>query len=301
MRSIRTLGAAGATLLALSSTAAAQTDPLTRAYPDSACSSCAGWNEPQAPVRLHGNTYYVGTRGLASLLITSPEGHVLIDGALPNSAPLILANVRALGFDVRDIRLILNSHAHFDHSGGIAALQRASGARVAASEFSAGVLERGTSVAGDPQHGELFDFPAATNVQRFRDEETLRVGPIALTAHLTPGHTPGGTTWTWRSCDDAGCVDVVYADSHSAISADGFRFSDSPAYPAAVADFERGFRTLEALPCDILVTPHPSGSSLWERLEKGPAGLIDRDACKRYADRGRQGLQRRLQTERGTR
>ena len=301
MRSIRTLGAAGAALLALSSTAAAQTDPLTRAYPDSACSSCAGWNEPQAPVRLHGTTYYVGTRGLASLLITSPEGHVLIDGALPNSAPLILANVRALGFDVRDIRLILNSHAHFDHSGGIAALQRASGARVAASEFSAGVLERGTSVAGDPQHGELFDFPAATNVQRFRDGETLRVGPIALTAHLTPGHTPGGTTWTWRSCDDTGCVDVVYADSHSAISADGFRFSDSPAYPAAVADFERGFRTLEALPCDILVTPHPSGSSLWERLEKGPAGLIDRDACKLYADRGRQGLQRRLQTERGTR
>lgn len=301
MRSIRTLTAAGAALLALSSTAAAQTDPLTRAYPGSACSSCAGWNEPQAPVRLHGNTYYVGTRGLASLLITSPEGHVLIDGALPNSAPLILANVRALGFDVRDIRLILNSHAHFDHSGGIAALQRASGARVAASEFSAGVLERGTSVAGDPQHGELFDFPAATNVQRFGDGETLRVGPIALTAHLTPGHTPGGTTWTWRSCDDTGCVDVVYADSHSAISADGFRFSDSPAYPAAVADFERGFRTLEALPCDILVTPHPSGSSLWERLEKGPAGLIDRDACKRYADRGRQGLQRRLQTERGTR
>lgn len=298
--SIRTL--VGATLLALSNTiAAAQGDPLTRPYPAAACSSCAEWNEPQAPVRLHGNTYYVGTRGLTALLITSPQGHVLIDGALPNSAPLILENVRALGFEVRDIRLILNSHVHFDHAGGLAALQRASGARVAASVPSAPVLERGTSAVGDPQHGILLDFPAVRNVQRFADGETLRVGPVALTAHLTPGHTPGGTTWTWRSCDDAGCLDLVYADSHSPISADGFRFSDSPAYPSAMADFERGFRTLEALPCDILITPHPSGSALWERLERGPAGLIDRDACKRYAVAGRQRLERRLAEERGTR
>lgn len=305
MRSVstRALTAASATLLALWNTAAAAQagDPLTRPYPDSACSSCAEWNQPQAPVRIHGNTYYVGTRGLTALLITSPEGHVLIDGALPNSAPLILENVRALGFDIRDVRLILNSHVHYDHAGGIAALQRASGARVAASVASAPVLERGTSTAGDPQHGVLFDIPRVRSVQRVADGETLRVGPIALTAHLTPGHTPGGTTWTWRSCDRAGCVDLVYADSHSAISAEGFRFTDSPAYPNAVADFERGFRKLEALSCDILITPHPSGSSLWERLARGPQGLIDRQACAQYAARGRQGLARRLQTERGSR
>jgi metallo-beta-lactamase class B len=297
--SVRILTAAGAALLALSSTAAAQGgDPLTRPYPAASCPSCAEWNQPQAPVRLHGNTYYVGTRGLTALLITSPEGHVLIDGALPNSAPLILENIRRLGFDVRDVRLILNSHVHYDHAGGLAALQRASDARVAASVPSAPVLERGTSMAGDPQHGELLGIPPVRNVQRFQDGETLRVGSIAVTAHLTPGHTQGGTTWTWRSCDDAGCVDLVYADSHSAISADGFRYTDSPDYPTAVADFERGFRTLEALPCDILVTPHPAGSSLWERLARGPAGLIDREACKAYAARGRQGLARRLETER---
>jgi metallo-beta-lactamase class B len=299
--SIRTLTVA--TLLAFSHTAAAAQgdDPLTRAYPAERCSSCAGWNEPQAPVRLHGSTYYVGTRGLTALLITSPGGHVLIDGALPNSAPLILQNIRALGFDPRDIRLILNSHAHFDHAGGIAALQRASGARVAASEPSARELEAGASVPGDPQHGELLDFPAVANVQRFADGETLRVGPIALTAHLTPGHTPGGTTWTWRSCDEAGCVDLVYADSHSAISAEGFRFTDSPDYPNAVADFERGFAKLETLSCDLLVTPHPAGSSLWERVARGREGLIDRDACKRYASAGRRQLQRRLEAERGGR
>jgi metallo-beta-lactamase class B len=301
--SVRALTVAGAALLALSNgCAAAQTgDPLTRPYPAVDCASCAEWNQPHAPVRLHGNTYYVGTNGLTALLITSPEGHVLIDGALPNSAPLILQNVRALGFDVRDIRLILNSHVHYDHAGGLAALQRASGARVAASELSAPVLERGTSAEGDPQHGELLDFPPVRNVQRFADGETLRVGPIALTAHLTPGHTQGGTTWTWRSCDGAGCVDMVYADSHSPISAEGFRYTDSRAYPTAVADFERGFRTIEALPCDILITPHPSGSALWERLERGPAALVDRNACKRYAAAGRQRLQRRLEEERGTR
>lgn len=301
--SFRTLTVVGATLLALSTTSAgAQADDaLTRPYPVDDCSSCAGWNEPQAPVRIHGNTYYVGTRGLAAMLITSPEGHVLIDGALPNSAPQILANIRALGFEVDEIRLILNSHVHFDHAGGIAALQRATGARVAASVPSAAVLERGTSAVGDPQHGTLLDFPLVQNVQRFAEGETLRIGPIAVTPHLTAGHTPGGTTWTWRSCDDSGCLDIVYADSQTPISADGFRFSDSPTYPSVVADFTRGFRTLETLPCDILVTPHPGASSLWERLERGPAGLIDRRACSRYAAAGRQQLERRLQAERGTR
>jgi len=302
-KSVRTITVVSATLLALSSSiAAAQTDAaLTRPYSAEDCSSCAEWNEPQAPVRIHGNTYYVGTRGLAALLITSPEGHVLIDGALPSSAPLILENVRALGFEVGDIRLILNSHAHFDHAGGIAALQRASGARVAVSVPSAPVLERGTSTVGDPQHGTLLDFPLVRDVQRFADGETLRVGPIAVTPHLTAGHTPGGTTWTWRSCDDAGCLDLVYADSQTPISADGFRFSDSPAYPSAVADFERGFRTLETLSCDILITPHPGASTLWERLERGPAGLIDRTACQRYATAGRQRLARRLEAERAAR
>lgn len=301
--SVRSLTVASATIFALSSASAhAQTgDPLTRAYSADECSSCAAWNEPRAPFRIHGNTYYVGTQGLTALLITSPQGHVLIDGALPSSAPLIVQNIQALGFDVGEIRLILNSHVHFDHAGGIAALQRASGARVAASVHSAPVLERGTSAAGDPQHGSLLDFPAVPNVRRFADGETLRVGPVAVTPHATPGHTPGGTTWTWRSCDGEGCLDLVYADSHTPISAEGFRFSDSPAYPSAVADFERGFATLEALPCDVLITPHPAASSLWERVERGRDGLIDERACAEYAAAGRRLLQRRLQAERGTR
>jgi metallo-beta-lactamase class B len=298
---LRSLAAAGATLLAVSSAHAQTGDPLTRPYSAEECESCAGWNEPQAPFRIHGNTYFVGTRGLTALLITSPQGHVLIDGALPSSAPLILENIRTLGFDVRDVRLILNSHVHFDHAGGIAALQRASGARVAASGASAPVLERGTSAEGDPQHGILLDFPPARDVRPFADGEVLRVGPIALTPHRAGGHTQGGTTWTWRSCEGDRCLDLVYADSHSAISADGFRYTDSPAYPSARQDFERTFATLEALPCDILITPHPVSSSLWERLERGPAGLVNARACVKYAAAGRRQLQRRLETERGSR
>jgi metallo-beta-lactamase class B len=275
--------------------------PLTRPYPAELCEACAGWNEPQTPFRIHGNTWYVGTRGLAAVLITSPDGHVLIDGGLPASAPLILDNVRALGFEPGDIRLLLNSHAHFDHAGGIAALQRASGARVAASEASAPVLERGRSAPGDPQHGVLLDFPPVAEVQRFADGDTLRVGPIALTAHLTAGHTPGGTTWSWRSCEGARCLDLVYADSQTPISADGFHYSDSADYPGAIADFERGFRTLETLACDVLVTPHPGASSLWDRLAAGPEGLVDPEACRRYAAAGRRQLERRLENERAGR
>jgi metallo-beta-lactamase class B len=301
--SVRTFAAMTAALLALShGVAAAQAgDPLTKPYSAEECSSCAGWSVPRAPVRIHGNTYYVGTRELSALLITSPQGHVLIDGALPNAAPLILDNVRALGFDVRDIKLILNSHVHFDHAGGIAALQRASGARVAASALSAPDLERGNSAPGDPQHGSLLGYPPVKNVRRFAYGDTLRVGPIALTPHQTAGHTRGGTTWTWRSCGEGRCLDMVYADSQSPISADGFRFTDSREYPTAVADFERGYRTLETLRCDVLITPHPAGSALWERLAGERGGLVDREACKRYAATAREQLRRRLETEAKTR
>lgn len=269
-------------------------DPLTEAYSEELCASCAAWNAPSDPFRIFGNTYYVGTEGLASILITSPEGHVLIDGGLPDSAPLIERNVRALGFDVADVQLILNSHAHFDHAGGIAALERASGARVAASPSSAAVMRRGTGGAEDPQQGLLFDFPPVATVEEFAYGEPIALGPLSLTPHATPAHTAGGTTWTWRACEGDECLDLVYADSQTTISAEGYRFSES----ADLASFERGFAVLEELPCDILITPHPGQSSLWERLER-PEGLVDPDLCRRYAQSARERLARRLATEEG--
>src|SRR5688572_23418490 len=154
----------------------------------STCGPCAAWNVAQLPFRIFGNTYYVGVRGLSSILITSSEGHVLIDGGLAESVPTIAASIRALGFRIEDVKLILNSHAHFDHAGGIAELQRLSGAAVAASPWSARVLESGTSPRGDPQFGSLPTMPKIAKVRVIRDGEILRIGPLALTAHFTPGH-----------------------------------------------------------------------------------------------------------------
>lgn len=290
---------AGLALLLPLRAAAQGSDPLTAPYPAERCSACAEWNVPRAPLRLFGNTYFVGTEGLSSLLITSPDGHVLIDGGIPASAPQILRNVQALGFRAADIRLILNSHAHFDHAGGLAAIQRASGARVAATAPSAPVLMRGQSGRDDPQYGALLDFPAVPVTDTVAHGQTLRVGSLALTAHLTAGHTPGGTTWSWRSCDAQQCLDFVYADSQTPVSAEGFRYSDSRTYPTAVADFQRGFALLEQLPCDVLVTPHPAASSLWERVAGGPPRLKEAGGCRRYAASARAQLQRRLEAEAG--
>lgn len=276
-------------------------DPMIAGYAADICPSCAEWNAPQRPFRLFGNIYYVGTRGLSALLVTSPAGHVLIDAGLPNSAPLILENVRSIGFDVDDIELIVNSHAHYDHAGGIAAIQRASGARVAATASSAAVISRGKTGPDDPQHAIAMEYPAARVAEIVNDGGTVRVGALELTAHLTAGHTPGGTSWSWRSCEGARCLNFVYADSQTPVSADGFRFTDSPAYPTAVADFERGFAVLERLPCDVLITPHPAASSLWDRIAAGADGMVDTSACRRYAASARQQLTRRLESEKAQR
>jgi metallo-beta-lactamase class B len=247
----------------------------------------AKWNAPGEPHRVYANTYYVGTEGLGSILITSDQGHILIDGALPESAPLIAANVRKLGFRIEDVKLILNSHAHFDHAGGISELQRLSGAKVAASPWSAQVLEAGTSPRGDPQFGTLPTMPKISRVQKFRDGETLRVGPLALTAHFTLGHTRGGTSWTWTSCENQRCKNLVYADSLSPVSAEGFRFTDSPDYPKAIEDFERSYVALRSFSCGILLTPHPEFS----RAYSGTG------ACSDYANAMHERLQKRIAEE----
>jgi metallo-beta-lactamase class B len=277
-------------------------DSTLSVQPTPGCTSCAEWNAPQQPLRVYGNTYYVGTHGLGAILVTSSEGHVLIDGGLPESAPSIIASIRALGFRVEDIKLILNSHAHFDHAGGIAALQRASGATVAASPWSARVLERGKSLPEDPQYEISIPYQPVHAVRVIADGETLRVGSLALTAHFTPGHTPGGTSWSWQSCDEAGrCLDLVYADSQTPVSADGFSFTHSDTYPSALQDFERGFAVLERLSCDVLLTPHPSASSLWEKIARREQGtkdaLVDSGACKRYAADARTKLAQRVAGE----
>lgn len=266
------------------------------------CPSCAAWNAPQAPFRLHGNSWYVGTGGLSAVLVASDDGLVLIDGGLPQSAPVIAANIESLGFALSDIRWILNSHAHYDHAGGIAALKRLSGADVAATVRGAAALRAGNVPADDPQvgYGEKANaFPPVAEVIELEDGATITVGGIALTLHATPGHTPGGSTWSWRSCEGEDCRDLVYADSVTAVSAPGFRFSNEP---ERLTRFEATFARIEALPCDLIVSAHPSATGLFEKIavRDGRASgtpLLDPQSCRTYAVAGRAWLQKRLAEE----
>ncbi|MFL6254734.1 MAG: subclass B3 metallo-beta-lactamase [Pyrinomonadaceae bacterium] len=272
--------------------------------PASSCANCPEWNKPQQPFRIYGNAYYVGPHGLSSILLTSKGGHVLIDGALPESVPQVVAHIRALGFRIEDVKLIVNSHVHFDHGGGIAELQRLSGARVAASPWSVEVLTKTGVGKGDPQFGSITPVALVPRADTLRDGQTLRVGDIKLTAHFTPGHTPGGTSWTWQSCEDKRCLSLVYSDSMTPVSADGFRFTDSREYPTAVQDFEKSFAFLRSTPCDILLTSHPDASGLWERLEGRQRGarpdpIVSPNACKELAERAAEQLRRRLESEKG--
>lgn len=276
------------------------------------CGPCDRWNEPFEPFRIFGNTYYVGTAGLSAVLIASDDGLILLDGGLPQSAALIDRNIRALGFRTEDVRLIVNSHAHYDHAGGIAALQRASGAMVAASPAGAIALRRGEPTPDDPQFAFGHDansFPPVDGVTRAADGVALHVGELAVTPVFTPGHTPGSTTWTWGSCEDDRCLTMVYADSLNAVSADEFRYSDDAERLAA---FERAIATVAGLSCDVLISVHPEfvglegkRDALLERTaddrENGKNRenpFVDPEGCRAYAASASAALKRRIAAER---
>lgn len=264
----------------------------------SPCPEKAGWSDPARPAHIFGNTWYVGTCAISAVLITSAKGHILLDGASEEAAPSIEANIRALGFNLEDIRFILNSHEHLDHAGGIARLQKDSGATVIAREPAATTLERGTNDRSDPQFGVLNPFPPVKKIRRMVDADTLALGDVTLSAHATPGHTAGSTSWTWKSCESGDCRHMVYADSLSAVSAGNYRFSDEQAHPGVVAGFRKAFKVVADLPCDILMTPHPGASHLFARLGPGATeALIDPGACARYAHNASKNLDDRLATE----
>jgi metallo-beta-lactamase class B len=257
-----------------------------------ACEGRDGWSDLAPPARID-NTYYVGTCGISALLIARPGGHVLIDGATAQAAPHILANIRRLGFDPRDIRYILSSHEHVDHVGGLAALRRATGARVVARAEARAVLESGAA-QDDPQAGAIPDFTGVPVDQLIEDGGSIRVDGVTITAHATPGHTAGSTSWTWRACNSRRvCPTIVYADSLTAVSADGYLYSD---HPRLVARFRETLERVARMECDILITPHPGASNLFERLA-GRAPLVNRAGCRDYAAVARQRLDDRLARE----
>jgi metallo-beta-lactamase class B len=233
------------------------------------------WNRPFEPFRIGDNVYYVGTAGLSAFLITDPGGHVLIDGGLPESAPLIAASIRRLGFRVEDVRFLLINHAHADHSGGLAELKRLSGARLLASAADRADLESGR-VAGRPQ---IFAGPPVQVDRIVEDGETLRVGRNRLTANLTPGHTRGCTSWSYRTRDRH----YLFACS---LTVAGQNLIDDPTYPQAAADFGRSFARLRRMRADVFLTFHPGFFDLEARRARQRAG--EEDAFVDPAELGRQ-------------
>lgn len=257
------------------------------------CEGHDGWSDPAPPLRLFGNVYHVGTCGIVALLVTGPEGHILFDGATAGAAPLIAANIERLGFKLDEVEWIVTSHEHHDHVGGVAELQRLTGARLAARAEARRALETGRLDPSDPQAGLHDPFPAARVDRELRDGEPLVVGPLVVTLHATPGHALGSTSWSWRSCEGSECRKVAFADSVTAVSSDDYRFSEHPDY---VAMFRQGMDAIAAIDCDLLITPHPGASTLHERLA-GDAPLADEAACRNYAGFGRRNLDERLARE----
>ena len=290
-------------LLPLSGAALAQADdPLTRPI---ASPYAEQWNRPQQPVRIHGDTYYVGVGGLSVVLIHTQAGLVLIDGALPQSVAAIKGNIEELGFRVEDIKFILNTEAHFDHSGGIAALARDSGAQVVASPLGAQALRAGKVLDEDPQAGEIDPMPAVENVREVADGETLQLGELAVTAHHTPGHTPGSTSWTWVSCEDearSDCLNVVFGASLTPVAADNFHYLADERHADLTPAFRRVMQDVAKLPCDILISAHPDHSGADRKLAQlvmgaSPNPFVDPQACRNYAAKNEAKLDARIARE----
>jgi metallo-beta-lactamase class B len=264
---------------------------------DSSCANEPSWTAAQAPFRIYGNTWYVGPRGLGVFLITAPAGDVLIDGGVPADAVLIETNIRKLGIELRDIKWILNSHAHCDHAGGLAQLARDTGAQVIASAADTAQLARGGH--DDPQYADRFVFPPVQVTRKVTDNERLRLGDLELTAHATSGHTRGNTTWTWQSCEDQRCLHMVDIGS---LSAPSYQLVGNPKYPGIIKDFEHSFAIVAALPCDIALAPHPDMVDMWARVAKREQGnadaLIDPALCRAYAKDARASFEAKLTKQR---
>jgi metallo-beta-lactamase class B len=254
------------------------------------------WNQPVPPFRIADNLYYVGAEGVASYLITTPAGDILIDTGFRETVPLVEASIRKLGFRVEDIRLLLISHGHFDHAGGMAAMKAATHARLLLSPAEAPLLERGGK--DDFAFGDRYVYPPVTPDGLLSDGEPVRLGGEALTPHFTPGHTKGCTTWTMTVHDHGQLRHVVFACS---LSAPDYQVVNNPKYPGIQKDFARSFATMRALPCDIFLAAHPWEFELDRKraaLAAAPAGaanpFVDPAGCRAYIDRSEAALRERV-------
>jgi metallo-beta-lactamase class B len=229
------------------------------------------WNQPFPPFHVIGNIHYVGATGVSAFLIVTPEGSILLDGGLPETAPQIVRNMTALGFRVEDVKYLLNSHAHFDHAGGLAEIKRLSGAGTVASAGDAPALK-----AGSP------DMPALTIDRVISDGDAVRLGGTTLTAIVMPGHTKGCTTWTMTTTEEGREYRVLFYCSTSVVD----RLVGNAQYPQIVGDYERTFRRVRSVTADVFLANHPGFFAMEQKRKQmtagGPNPFVDATELQRF-------------------
>ena len=281
-----------------------QTDPTQSA---AALPNSKDWTEPFPPHRMIGNIYYVGSRGLAAYLITTPQGHILINSNLESSVPLIRESIEKLGFRLSDVKILLISHAHFDHDGGSAEIKKLTGAKYMVMDADVPVVESGGK--SDFQCGDSLSllYPATKVDRVLHDGDEVKLGDTVLVAHLTPGHTRGCTTWSLKAHEAGKIYDVVIVGSPNVNA--GYKLVNNARYPEIARDYERGFRVLKSLPCDVFLGAHGSyygmeakyaqkSAQMSAKLKAGEANpYIDPEGYKSYVAEREQTFHSELQKQ----
>ena len=285
-RLVQFLLAGGLVHLAFAATACAQNSP--------------SWTEPHPAFRIAGNLHYVGSRGLASYLVTTPAGHILINSSLQESVPLIQRSVESLGFKFSDIRILLISHAHWDHNAGSAAIQRLTGAQYLVMDADVSAVESGGRT--DPFYGHVpaTHYPATKVDRVLHDGDEVKLGDALLVARLTPGHTRGCTTWTMEVKEGGRALQAVIIGSPNVNA--GYKLVDHAAYPTMAQDYERTFAVLKSLPCDLFLGAH---GDYFEMEQKYPRrgksaenSFIDPAGYRRYVEGREQSFRAELARQR---
>jgi metallo-beta-lactamase class B len=271
-----------------------------------ACSAFAQvnpeWTTNHAPFRVIGNVYYVGSQDLASYLITTPQGLILINSNLTSSVPQIKKNVEALGFHFNDVKILLISHGHWDHAAGSAEIKRLTGAKYMVMDADVPLVESGGK--DDFQYGaEAGSHFPVTKVDRvLHDGDEVKLGGVVLVAHKTPGHTKGCTTWTMKVREDTKTYNVVIVGSPNVNT--GYRLVGNTAYPTIAQDYELTFRKLKALPCDVFLGAHGGYFGMEAKFPRMKAGganpFVDPEGYKSYVAEREQAFLAELAKQRGS-
>lgn len=221
------------------------------------------WNQPVEPFKIAGNVYYVGASDITSYLITTPNGHILLDSGFPETVPQVVKNISTLGFKLDDVKFLINSHAHYDHAGGIAELKRLTNAELVISEPDAKLLADGGK--HDPNFGDRFLFESVKADRTFTDGYAIKLGGTTMRANVTPGHTPGCTTWTTTVTQGSRRYSVAFICS---TSTPGYKLVNNPAYPNIAGDYEKTFERLRNMKVDVFLGAHGSMFGLSRKMER---------------------------------